>query len=57
MEKLLMKAVPGRSMAKAVCWPNFTSSLTTSASTVVRLYLNFDKNDLSEIQLTNLESV
>ena len=57
MEKLLIKAVSGKSMAKAVCWPNLTSSLTTSASTVVRLYLKFDKNDPSEIQLRNLEPV
>ena len=35
-----MKAASGRSIAKVACWPKLRSSLTTSASTVVRLYLS-----------------
>ena len=41
MEKLLMKAASGRSIEKVACWPKLRSSLTTSASTVVLLYLNW----------------
>ena len=36
-----MKAASGRSIAKVACWPKLRSSLTTSASTVVRLYLSW----------------
>ena len=41
MEKLLMNAASGRSIAKVACWPYLRSSFTTSASTVVWLYLSW----------------
>ena len=57
MEKLLMKAASGRSMAKAACWPKLRSSLTTSASTVVRLYLSWMMDEVwYRVILVDLET-
>ena len=36
-----MNAASGRSIAKVACWPYLRSSFTTSASTVVLLYLSW----------------